>query len=667
MTACHDRQAGIVPGGTSRRPDSRAVSRWVAAACIAAFPAVFGASQALAAADAYAGPRSIVPPGFGASGGSSAPSNADQTGLGGGGASGDNGSAPAAPAQLFPSGRSGQDEPSVRVIRAAPGASGSSIQMGQLSRVDASTASLIGPNDGNLGSDMWANSRRGDIEALLADLPPAKGSPVLVNLRQRLLLTGATPPPGMTASLAASGGGGRNFLELRLGALMKAGRASDALDLAAAAPKKDLPTSIAMLQARAALALGKGNKACDALSALPAKGDPKTEPAAAFSLKLSAYCQILGGNPDLSDITADLAREEGLDDALFYSLQGEAADGIKLKAPEPKALSEIDYAFYSLAKRDLPKNVSAIAAPSVLPALVQDGKATPEIRIGAAERAARLGLVGGNALGAAYKSASFTQKDFDGLKSGQYPDSSAMRRALLFQAISREVMPRQQLQMIALALSTAEPAGLAYPTAEALKPVLDRIRAGGELAEVAPIAVRAYIVLGDTAQASAWRDAMNSGGTQFGRGGRELDAMLRLMKGDKIDLPDDIGETLLGDLRSGVTSTKRFAAAEAMMLDALGVDLPKEVWNTILDHQDLLTGAAPREALFNQMQAASQRGARGETILLALTALADHGPSGTHANAVAEAVKSLRNIKLEGEARRLAVEALLARSSIGRG
>lgn len=103
------------------------------------------------------------------------------------------------------------------------------------------------------------------------------------------------------------------------------------------------------------------------------------------------------------------------------------------------------------------------------------------------------------------------------------------------------------------------------------------------------------------------------------------------------------------------------------MLDALGVELPKDVWNTILDRRDLLTGATPREALFSQMQAASQRGARGETILLALTALADHGPSGTHANAVAQAVKSLRNIRLEGEARRLAVEALLARSSTGRG
>ncbi len=631
--------------------------------------AVFGASQALAAADAYSGPRSIVPPGFGASGGTAAPTEADRTGLGDGGDAGagaDDGAARTAPAQLFPSGGAATDEPAVRVIRSTPGASGTSIQVGRLSRVDAATASLIGPESGNLGSDMWEDSRRGDIEQLLADLPPVQGSPVLINLRQRLLLTGATPPAGMTASLGAGSGGGRDFLTLRLDALLTAGRANDALELAAAAPKSR-SASIAMAQARAALALGKGNEACDALSALPANGDPRTEPHAAFALKLSAYCQILGGNPALSDITADLAREEGLDDPLFYSLQAAAADGIRLKAPQPKSLSEIDFAFYGLAKKDLPSGAASIAVPSVLPALAQDAKAAPEIRIAAAERAAELGLVGGDVLGAAYKAANFTQKDFDGLKSGDYPDSSTMRRALLFQAIAREVMPRKQLQMMALALSTAEPAGLAYPTAEALKPSLDRIRIGAELAGVAPIAVRAYIVLGDAAKAMAWREAMTSAGGGFGRGTRELDAMLRLMKGDKIDLPDDIGATLLGDLRSGVTSTQRFAAAEAVMLDALGADLPKEVWNTILDRRDLFTGAAPREALFDQMQAASTRGARGETVLLALTALADHGPSGTHANAVAEAVKSLRNIKLEGEARRLAIEALLARSSIGRG
>lgn len=621
----------------------------------------------MAAADAYSGPRSIVPPGFGASGGTTAPTDADTTGLGDGGDSAaDSGAAGTAPAQLFPSGSAAPDEPSIRVIRSTPGASGTSIQVGRLSRVDASTASLIGPDSGNLGSDMWENSRRGEIEQLLADLPPVQRSPVLINLRQRLLLTGATPPPGMTASLNAGSGGGRDFLALRLDALLAAGRANDALELAAAAPN-DRPASIAMLQARAALALGKGKEACDALSALPANGDPRTEPHAAFALKLSAYCQILGGNPGLSDITADLAREEGLDDPLFYSLQGAAADGIRLKAPPPETLSEIDFAFYRLAERDFPSDAAAIAVPSVLSALAQDAGTAPEIRIEAAERAARLGLVGGDVLGTSYKAAKFTQKDFDGLKSGEYPDSSAMRRALLFQAIAREVMPRKQLKMIALALSTAEPAGLAYPTAEALEPSLDRIRTGAELAGVAPIAVRAYIVLGDAAKASAWREAMASAGAGFGRGTRELDAMLRLMKGDAIDLPGDIGATLLGDLRSGVTSTQRFAAAEAVMLDALGADLPREVWDTILDRQDLFTGAAPREALFNRMQAASTRGARGETVLLALTALAEHGPSGTHANAVAEAVKSLGNIKLEGEARRLAIEALLARSSIGRG
>lgn len=652
----------------SRRQETRRVAVLGGAfVCLA----VFGASQALAAADAYSGPRSIVPPGFGASGGTAAPSDAGKTGLGDagpedGGTGADGGATRTAPAQLFPSGSSAPDEPAVRVIRSTPGASGTSIQVGRLSRVDASTASLIGPDSGNLGSDMWENSRRGEIEQLLADLPPAQGSPVLINLRQRLLLTGATPPAGMTASLSGGSGGGRDFLELRLDALLTAGRANDALELAAAA-SKIRPASIAMLQARAALALGKGNEACDALSALPANGDPRTEPHAAFALKLSAYCQILGGNPELSDITTDLAREEGLDDPLFYSLQAAAADEIRLKAPPPETLSEIDFAFYGLAEKGFPSDAAAIAVPSVLPALAQDTNAGPKIRIDAAERAAGLGLVGGDVLGAAYEAANFTQKDFDGLKSGEYPDSSAMRRALLFQAIAREVMPRKQLQMMALALSTAEPAGLAYPTAEALKPSLDRIRIGAELAGVAPIAVRAYIVLGDIAKANAWREAMTSAGAGFGRGTRELDAMLRLMKGDTIDLPDDIGATLLGDLRSGVTSTQRFAAAEAMMLDALGADLPREVWDRILDRQDLFTGAAPREALFDQMQAASARGARGETVLLALTALADHGPSGTHANAVAEAVKSLGNTRLEGEARRLAIEALLARSSIGRG
>ena len=73
-----------------------------------------------------AGPQSIVPPGYGATTPSSAMPGAE----------------PSGPSQFFPAGKQ-ITEPSVRVLSSIPGQSGTGIEMGTLSGVDASTAGLL--------------------------------------------------------------------------------------------------------------------------------------------------------------------------------------------------------------------------------------------------------------------------------------------------------------------------------------------------------------------------------------------------------------------------------------------------------------------------------------------------------------------------------------------
>jgi hypothetical protein len=75
----------------------------------------------------------------------------------------------------------------------------------------------------------------------------------------------------------------------------------------------------------------------------------------------------------------------------------------------------------------------------------------------------------------------------------------------------------------------------------------------------------------------------------------------------------------------------------------------------------------PPEALLNRLQAAGQKNAVGETVLLSLDAIGQKGPGTVHPRASAQAVASLKAVNLESEARRLALEALMARSNAGRG
>ena len=589
------------------------------------------------------GPRRIVPPGYGATTPSSGMPEPEE---------------PAGPSQFFPAGKS-STEPSVRMLSAVPGQQNSGIQIGTLTGVDASTAGLLSAQQGGFGPDMWRGASRADIDRYLARLPVPTRSPVLNDLARRLLLTGAQPPEGAS--------GGVSLLATRIDRLIAAGHTQAAIDLGATVGKERGPAVAAGI-ARAALAQDDERLACDALTDIPPGNDPAHDAMAAFSVKLSAYCQIAAGNTEIASLTLDLAREEGMDDALFYSLASEAASGITLRAPEPNRLGIVDTAFYRLAKRDLPENAVDIADPALLPSLLADPAIPDEMKVAAAERAAAYGLLDGRDLAAYYRKPSFTPEQMAGLLTSDIPEPSPLRRAMIFQSIGIAVAADERIQLFKLAFATAESAGLYYPTVEALYPELDRMVPSDALRPLAPAAARAFVAIGERSKAQEWMSLMASGGQTLGRDMRELTGLLRISGGTAHSFDSEKASAeIVSDLRSGVKKTQLYAASEAMMLEALGFQLTPAVWDALLDARGALTGEVPPEALLNRLQAASQKKAIGETVLLALDVIGQNGPGAVHPRASAQAVAGLKAVDLENEARRLALEALMARSNAGRG
>ncbi|PKQ04233.1 MAG: hypothetical protein CVT73_13910, partial [Alphaproteobacteria bacterium HGW-Alphaproteobacteria-12] len=154
----------------------------------------------------------------------------------------------------------------------------------------------------------------------------------------------------------------------------------------------------------------------------------------------------------------------------------------------------------------------------------------------------------------------------------------------------------------------------------------------------------------------------------LGRDARELSGLMRVSGGSPEGFDGkQLSAEIVADLRSGVKATQLYAASEAMLLDALGFQLDPAVWDALLDARGALTGKVPAEALLNQLQVAGAKNALGETVLLALDAIGQTGPGSVHPRGVSQAVSSLRAVGLESEARRLALEALMARSGAGRG
>lgn len=618
------------------------------------------------AEDAPSGPRNIVPPGLNepqavVEGAASTPEMAGTAPVVEPGdpampSGAPLANTPSAPLALFPTGQAAEPETTSQQISAVPGTSASGIVMGTLGSVDASSTGLIDASQGSLGDTMWAGATRNDIDTYLAGMPVATSSPVMSDLARRLLLTGAEPPPAEA--------GGPSLLATRLNRLIAAGDVTHALELANNAGKEKTP-AVAIEHARAALAATKGDEACATLADIPPGNDPSHDEVAAFSLKLSAYCQIRGDNKPVAMLTVDLAREEGLDDPLFYSLAGQAIDGIKLKADDPAILNIMDAAFYQLAGRDMPADAARSAVPALLLWLAHDDKLPIETRMIAAERAVMLRLMSGDELAALYAQASFTPADFDGLETGEFPKSDILRRALLFQAVQAAVVPETRIRLIQLAFSTGESAHIYFATVQALLPVLNRMEASPALKALAPSAVRAFLLIGEQTQARKWMDLM-AAQPGIGRNTRELGAIMALSEaGAKVD-SEAMAVDIRNDLASGEASIREFAATQALMIDALGLTLPSDIWQSIVTVMPGVRGRMPNESLLTQLDVAARKGAVGETVMLAIYAMGD-GADGVHPRAAAQAVASLKAVHLDREAHRLATEALLARSRAGRG
>ncbi|MDP1625635.1 hypothetical protein [Parvibaculum sp.] len=605
-------------------------------------PASLAQPSPAGAQGAASGPQSIVPPGYGAANPSSAQPE----------------EAPSGPSRFFPAGQRAT-EPAVRTLSAIPGSANSGIEIGSLSGVDAASTGMLSQQEGGFGPSMWQGASRADIDQYLARLPVATRSPVMNDLARRLLLTGAQPPEGA--------GGGTSLMATRLNRLVAAGQTEAALELGKAAGN-ERPPAVAAGIARAALAEGDDRLACDALKDIPPGNDPAHDEMAAFTVKLSTYCQISAGNPEIASLTVDLAREEGFDDPLFYSLAGEAAAGIVLRAPEPNRLGIVDASFYRLAKRDLPANAVEIAEPALLPGLLADPSVPDRMKVAAAERAAAYGLIPGRELAAYYSKPEFTPEQMAGLLTSDIPEASPLRRAMIYQAIGAAVAADERIQLFKLAFATAESAGLYYPTVEALYSELESLTPSDALRPLAPAATRAFLAIGERTKAQAWFSLMTSGGQTIGRDARELSGLMRVAGGSPQAFDTQaVSAEIIADLKSGVKATQVYAASESMLLDALGFQLTPAVWEALLDARGALGGAVPSEAVLNNLQAAGRNGAVGETVMLTLDAIGEAGPGAVHPRAAAQAVAALKAVNLENDARHLALEALLARSTAGRG
>jgi len=272
----------------------------------------------------------------------------------------------------------------------------STVTVGDLGTIEGPIAGTLNGTEG-LGYDAWQGADRATIITLLQSAPAATTSAASRILLRKILLTTAPLPAGRAD---------KSFNALRITKLLEGGLVNDAADLAqqVAAP---MNPEILQTQATAFIYAGRDSDSCGDLTTR------RLDSAERFWVELRAFCYAVGGDSAL-ELTRSVISEQGISDPSFVML----LDGLASKmpmAPESIALPDALH-ILMLSRLNLPMNAeisTSLGLPESLMAAAS--MATPRaLRLAAAEKALRAGVLPKELFGEVLDLASFAPQELNG-------------------------------------------------------------------------------------------------------------------------------------------------------------------------------------------------------------------------------------------------------------
>jgi hypothetical protein len=521
----------------------------------------------------------------------------------------------------------------------------------ELQQLDAWSVSAMSRAEGALAPDLWTRSDPAFLAAVFDRMPAVYASPATQRLAQRVLFSGGGAPRG-DASLA-----GRRRFE----ALGKMG-AADALAVMAAGAGQNDP-GIAMFAAQAELARGRRAEACARGRAANAGETPPP-----FFLRLRAYCAAVTGDRAAADLALELASAQNAADT-WYTAAVAAAGGAAGARPPAARYDNSLSAQLSLAAGLRPgPNPLNDSSTLALVALARSDTAPQPQRAQAAALAFQRGAL------TADEARTILSATPAEITSALPPLVTAMRRITAAQALPPPPPPPPPPP----ADLTAAPAAPAPSPAslEVASAIADALRQANTMAEFyatarffqrdiaqlqnapdhagALLFARAAIAAGDVQVAQRLTVSARAAGVEEAALA-PLDAALAALTGVR----NDSGTIAMQRRIDRGASQPRAAARDVAILAALGAPVDGTVQTFVLNNAPQ-GGARAESGAMLALAAAVERGAIGEGALLAVVAAGEGGPARLDAESVERIIRALRGLRLEDDARRVAVEAILA-------
>jgi hypothetical protein len=497
---------------------------------------------------------------------------------------------------------------------------------------------VMAPDASGLPLNLWGGLDMGELERLFStlDLPPR--SPALHQLWRRMMLASSVAAPSGAPSP-------EHFLALRLEALYRSGLLAD---MAKAQEGSGSASPLAkILLARKDIGLGAREAGCRTVRELAAMS-------AGLPGRLKGEAQLLVGycaavlDAATADLTASLAREEGLTSDLALTVLDRIASGSKAKLPLPQHISLLDFRFLQLTGQAPDLQVLGRAEPALLVALAgADGDV--RVQTAAAEAALRINAMSPEAVAQVYRrQPEPSPRATPGREKAVDP---MLLQAQLYRAIEATQNPGLKARLLRTLLEEAHRAGMHMQTARMLAPLLGGLWPSPETGTLAEPAVEIFLAAGDYAAARRWAETAAS-----------LQHWLAL-----IDVADpsprggrSSGLAYLDDLALRGRLSAEVLHRLATVVDALDIDVPRAIWEAAGRTPQPTSGYLPETGVLADLKRAAERKEAGRTALLAMRAFGAHGADTVNILALGDAVRGLKRAGLEADARRLALEGLFA-------
>lgn len=565
-----------------------------------------------------------------------------------------------APTQLIPFDRSSREGSGALPGEALPEVQG--IVIDRLRALDPNAIGLLDPDKEGLGQGLWQVSERARLEALLAGMPGDLQSATLRRLARRMLLSRAAPPKveAAAAETAIEEGGAAvvapRFLSLRIGRLLAIGEVENLHRLLGSVPRMIDDEGIQRARAEVGFLRGDLDGGCREV-----RNGVTAHVAHPYWQKALVLCQLVTGERAQAQLGLSLLQERGIegDEAAFLALfdalsSGEADAG---EAVPAEAIAE-PLPFAALQSVGLAPGEGFVetAPAGLLVAAALSDKTPLAMRIAAAERAVALGVLEREYLAEAYGEASFGAEAL--LASDEAGFEGAELRALRYQRIARREEPGSRARALREALSAAESAGLYRAMLPLVLDEFAKVPVQGGLAWFAGTAGRALYAAGRIEAAGAWYQLARDQAVRNSAARIATSALwpyFRLSGGPTFSQGDPVATWREG-LGEAVddTAAMRWEALLRAGLVGLNPGQSPAAGNPTASEDGV------ENADLIALKAASGDGRRGETLLITLGLIGAVPPADYEPAALEAVLAALVRSGLDGEARALAIEAMVA-------